>query len=409
MMQRGGAAVVLAVWLFSPSLGRAGLYSTEVPPQGEKIPRKGVHNIAADRFVRDYLPELMWIGRAILDDIFKEFVGLTKAEQERRVQEKTKTMSPDEQGRYLSQYKFWLLRRQYIERKEALQRKARQGRLTIEDRIDLSFYLLRLNDSVHAAIGVLKAPEAQASRHFMVYANLASAYMALAENSAKPRDRAENFGYALLYLRQTQEAWPKEWRGWTPEQRDWYGEAEKEEARLVRLRWKEALGQVRQPLPDGRPFEKPDDLFSVNFVGESGEFEPGKLAAAERKKLTGKELAIVQQLLTWSPRDSRLYWLLGELVNARGDQAQTDVLTAWRILEDIVQNLKVSNVPLLMKHRHALYEAVAARPAPTSWLPEFWQWALVGSLGGVIIAFLAYFQIKELRRRRQRAAAERKP
>ncbi len=64
---------------------------------------------------------------------------------------------------------------------------------------------------------------------------------------------------------------------------------------------------------------KLDGLFSVRFVGESGEWEAGNLAESQRARLPQDAMRIVQQLLLWMPHDRRLSWLFAELANARGD------------------------------------------------------------------------------------------
>src|SRR5205085_4989182 len=91
--------------------------------------------------------------------------------------------------------------------------------------------------------------------------------------------------------------------------------------KLINLRDREKLGKAGKA-----DFETVDALFDdgkkppspVRFVGESGKFEPGKLARGEKAKLPGNAIEIVQQLLVWLPGDDRLYWLLGELYNAQG-------------------------------------------------------------------------------------------
>jgi hypothetical protein len=433
MKRQGLAAGVLAVCLLCPQTGQAGLYSMEDPPPGETTLPKRPWEFELEQFLPYILPELMQIGNSQLDDQFKHLLGLGKEEQERLVTKATEKMSTkEERGLYRTLYKYWLLRRQYIERKDALQAKRRQGRLTQDDCINLSFYLLRLNESLDDAIGLLKSPEAQAAspHYFMVAANLATAYLRLADGS-KPGD-SRNLVEAMTISRQAIKNWPRQRPGWTAEQLNWYLEAEQQQLKLIRLRLREAIDKARQPPPEqAPPFDKPDALFAVNFVGDSGQFEPGKLAAAERKKLPANALAIVQQLLTWSPRDSRLYWLLGELLNTRGDEKPGDVVWAARIMDDLVKNRTLSNVRMLREHRFQLNQAAPefarkasnlrlpdaiagkpeagpSRPPPeatppqTGWQPELWQLVLVGTLGAAIIGFLAYFQIKELRRRRQR-------
>ena len=60
--------------------------------------------------------------------------------------------------------------------------------------------------------------------------------------------------------------------------------------------------------PDGQC--KLDDLFGIRYVGEDGSYQPGKLAAAEAKKLPANAAALVQQLALWLPADGRLLWQL---------------------------------------------------------------------------------------------------
>ncbi len=105
-----------------------------------------------------------------------------------------------------------------------------------------------------------------------------------------------------------------------------------------------------------------DDLFGVKFLNEAGQYEPGKLAEAERKKLPGDAIAIVQQMLLWSPTDARLYWLLGELYAATGQFAE-----AKKVMDECVSEARqFGNRKLLMDHRtlvRAAAEAQAEREA----------------------------------------------
>src|SRR5207249_11499746 len=119
--------------------------------------------------------------------------------------------------------------------------------------------------------------------------------------------------------------------------------------KLVRLR-------QRQP----RDAQELDDLFGVRFVGEGNQYEPGKLAAAQRKQLPSDAAAIVQQLALWLPADGRLLWQLGELANAHGD-----VRTAAAILDGCVTEFGLG-VPELRRRRQqmrAAADALAQQPA----------------------------------------------
>src|SRR6185295_16567000 len=91
-----------------------------------------------------------------------------------------------------------------------------------------------------------------------------------------------------------------------------------------------------------------DDLFGVRFVDAEGGYTPGKLAAAEQKKLPAAAIAIVQQLALWLPADGRLLWQLAELANAHGD-----VRTAAAIMDGCVTEFAMS-APELRRRRQVL-------------------------------------------------------
>jgi hypothetical protein len=145
-----------------------------------------------------------------------------------------------------------------------------------------------------------------------------------------------------------------------------------------------------------------DELFPVKFVGPGGQFEPGTIADAERAKLPADATAVVQQLLLWTPADTRLYWLLGELYNAKGDLAAAD-----SIFEQCVWSRRYDN-PALREHRRLVKEALAAQAPPPSppaedWKPTSRQLVLVGGVSGAVLLTLAYFQLRQLFRRRRPA------
>src|SRR5262249_15279939 len=86
--------------------------------------------------------------------------------------------------------------------------------------------------------------------------------------------------------------------------------AEQLHLKLVRLRAREKAGT-----------QSLDDLFGVRYVGPSGKYERGTLAAEGSKKLPSTALAATQQLALWLPADGRLLWQLAELAGAHGDVA----------------------------------------------------------------------------------------
>jgi tetratricopeptide (TPR) repeat protein len=302
------------------------------------------------------------------------------------------------------------LRKHYLTRRDELQAKARAGGLTTEEKVNLSEYLIRLRQ-FEEAVELLTPVAAQERQNFMVFANLATAHQ-----GAGRLDRARS------YLEQVKDYWPREWPGWSQQQLDWYRQAEKYHLLLVRLRDRElAMQRPGQP----KAAEGLDPLFTdgkgpVRFVGESGQYEAGKLAAAEQAKLPKDARAVVQQLLLWVPggapgaEDTRLYWQLGELYNAAGDisaAAQVFDQCVWnqrfdasdlRSHRKVVQAALPESEPLVLQGATA--DVPTAAPAPAegpTWLPNTRTLVGVGSVAAVVVVALVYLQIREFRRRRK--------
>jgi len=290
-------------------------------------------------------------------------------------------------------------RDRYLERKGELERKRKAGDATLEDLIDLSYYLIGLAE-YQQAVELLEGSVVRSERFrteygrnplvFMAFANLGSAYQIMGQN-----DRA------AAYLTQVKDYLPRAGKapppGWSKEQLEWAREAEKQQLRLLRTRASEINNAPGGKL---KPPETVDDLFGVKFAGESGQYEAGQLAEAERKKLPPNALAIVQQLLLWLPAgdrqyDARLFWLLGEVYNAQGDvPAAHDCLDrcSWD---------RALNATELREHRQVLQEALPKAAAPPGWLPPPEKLYLVGGVTWMAIMVLLYFQMREFRRRRQ--------
>jgi tetratricopeptide (TPR) repeat protein len=291
-------------------------------------------------------------------------------------------------------------RKHYLARRDELLAKDRRGNLTVEERVNLSEYLIRLGQ-YEKAVEVLTPTAAQERRNFMVFANLATA-----------NQYAGRLDRAIGYLPTVRDIWPQEWPGLSKEQLEWYRRVEKYHLDLAKLRYREIAGGAKPP-------NSLDNLFgTVRFVGESGQYEAGTLAAKEREKLPKDALAIVQQLQMWLPEDTRLYWLIGELYNAEGD-----VEAAAKIFDDCVWGRRFDNTEL----REHLKIVQAAKPkagplefepraassgqkaepkdldARPSWLPETKQLILVGGVAGLLVLGLVYLQVREFRRRRKQS------
>jgi hypothetical protein len=276
-----------------------------------------------------------------------------------------------------------------------------------ERKISLSGYLMR-RGKYREAIDLLTLPAIRERTNFLVLANLGTAY------HLEDRD----MGRATDYLRQALLAWPRSLKeldknmeallkpmGWDEDTLLWYREAEKYHLKLVTLRAKELAR------PCGKPAETLDNLFDVDFKYEGDKLAPGVKAA-----LPANALAIVQQLLIWLPNDPRLYWLLGELYHASG--TPEDMAAARQILSDLGGFNGRYPVKGVRDHLHALGPAVplqpnipppenplpAKAPEDTSTLFDL-RPLLIGFGAGVLVTLLAYWQLRELRRRAERSAS----
>src|SRR5205814_10434233 len=128
--------------------------------------------------------------------------------------------------------------------------------ITVEERVNLSAYLIRLRQ-YEQAVEILTPVAFRDQRNFMVFANLATAHQ-----HAGRLDRARG------YLEQMQDVWPGDWPNLSNAQLDWYRRAESYHLKLVRLRYRESLAAA-----GGRTkgYENLDDLFAseagpVHFI-----------------------------------------------------------------------------------------------------------------------------------------------
>lgn len=344
--------------LAAAATAQAGLYNTaepDEPPASLLLTPKGVQPLPFERFRRDILSDLIGIANP-------------------------KPESPQ--------------RRRYLARRDEFLAKTRSGRLSAEEQMNLGAYLIRLKQYDDAVRLLTRAAEEEPS-NAMLLANLGTAH----QGNGQP----ERAIYWLQRLKRK-----GRWNGLAAPQRDWFQHAEEYHLKLLLLRSGE--------MPRGggsQPANEVDALFGaavapVRWIGESGHYEPGQLAASERAKLPTDALALVEQLLIWLPDDTRLYWLFGEILNAQGD-----VQGAAAVFEDCVWN-RGWNVETLKEHRRLVNEAkpaaepveqIAATTAPPNqpppdWLPGRRKLLIVGSLACAIIAGLVTLQIKEVRRRR---------
>jgi len=194
-----------------------------------------------------------------------------------------------------------------------LEQAAKDRKLSADELADQGALLVRLGDA-GKAVDLLRSAQRSYPNHFKIAANLGTAYQLTGE-----------LDQAVAALREAVRLAPGK-----------YLDAEKAHLRLVEFRRKQA--KDNQDL---------DDLFGVRYVGEGGKYEPGQMAAAERKKLPEDAAAIAQQLALWLPADGKLLWQLGELAAAHGD-----VRTAAAIMDGCVTEFGL-RAPDLRAHRQA--------------------------------------------------------
>jgi Tfp pilus assembly protein PilF len=218
------------------------------------------------------------------------------------------------------------LRIKYEEARARLEKAQQQRKLTADEQADLGALYVRLGDAAKA-IQLLRAAQHEHPKHFHIVANLGTAWQLQGD-----------WDQAAACLREAVELAP--------------GKLQKAEEYQLKL--------VLQRRREGRETQKLDDLFGVQFVGESGKYEPGKLAEAQSKKLPSEAAALAQRLALWLPADGRLLWQLAELANAHGD-----FKTAAAIMDGCVTEFGL-HAPDLRQHRQAVRAAAdeLAKSAP---------------------------------------------
>lgn len=265
------------------------------------------------------------------------------------------------------------LKKQYQRKAAELQGKQFGGPLGTEDKINLSAYLIGLGKYEEAAR--LLEPDARRAQpsDFMLLANLATAYFL-----AGQLERAADYQGLLV------SNWPSQAPGYTPEQLRWLRSVEMSLYRLMLLRRKE--------IADRTQINHPDDIFKAQFVGKDGKYLPGKLP--DEQQLPADALATTQQLILWLPFDNRLYWLLGEVLNAQGQQRDT-----LGVFDELIWS--GYNVPALKEHRGVIQDAqpVVDPPQPLLLFTPRVIAVLVFASG--LVLYFVILQLREFFRRWQ--------
>jgi hypothetical protein len=232
------------------------------------------------------------------------------------------------------------LRTVYLEAAAALEKTGKQRPLAPDEAADLGALYVRLG-TPGKAVELLRTAQRTHADHFAIAANLGTAWQLQGD-----------LDQAVLALQQAVRLAPEKAKT-----------AEELHLKLVRLRRAQAKDE-----------QGIDDLWGARFVGESGKYEVGKLAADERKKLPDDAVAQLQRLALWLPADGRLLWQLAELANAHGDPK-----TAAAMMDGCVNEFGMHAADL-RQHRQAtraVADALEKNPADTP-KPEH-----EGHLGGL--------------------------
>jgi tetratricopeptide (TPR) repeat protein len=242
----------------------------------------------------------------------------------------------------------------YLRQAAALEEERKKGVFSTMDLVNLSACYIRLGrgpkpqkDYLREAIRLLNsAPE---RNHFLVQANLASAYFIRGESG--------DLDLAIRCQRQALYAWPNVWGDWPkvpPLQK--FGQ-------LVRYRrcertfldLLEKRSEETRPGNRGTGFLDIDPIFpGLRLVGPGpkGEYEAGALSSTVNDRLPSNAYDTVLQLVLWYPQDMRLYWLLGEMLNAIGEVTAAD---------EILNELDTTSPYFKDLHAHHMVLAPAAR------------------------------------------------
>ena len=214
-------------------------------------------------------------------------------------------------------------RARYEEAAAKLEKAARERKLTADELADLGAVHVRLGETARA-VELLRTAQREHPNHYAIASNLGTAWQLHGD-----------LEQAAACLKEAVRLAPGK-----------HQKAEEAQLKLVRLRQRA-----------GRDGQGLDDLFGVRFIGESGKYEAGKIAEAQRKKLPADAVTVAQQLALWLPADGLLLWQLAELANAHGD-----VRTAAAILEGCVTEFGL-RLAEIREHRQAVRAAADALAA----------------------------------------------
>ena len=292
-----------------------------------------------------------------------------------------------------------------------------------EDKLQVSAVLVRRLKSKQAE-DYLRPLALRETENFLLQSNLATAL----HQQGKLQEAWDVLNETL----RRKKYWPEDWTGLSEAQRNFlvnemgwnegpftfYRTCDTYYLKLLKLRLREKLAKKDPKAPQtlDRLFDDgKDPPTPIEFVSADGRFEAGKIAPAAKERLKKTSaLEIVQQLVAWQPDDLRLYWLLGEVYNAQGNEA--GIRAAHQIFGEL---LKADYPGGDLEHRYGvLQEALdrmrlaedrklqsdldkTERRAENEPLNLDWRTIGVSFGAGFVVAIFALWQVREIRRRRQ--------
>ncbi len=225
-----------------------------------------------------------------------------------------------------------------------LEEQKANGVFSTIDRLNLSACYIRLGEMNKAIRLLSSGPD---RKHFLVQANLASAYFL---RGLSLQAEGDDLLIAHRYQEQALDAWPDVWAPFGPGQLVHYRRCERVFLTLLEKRREETTG----PRRNASPLEVDAIFPGFRLVGPgpAGEYEAGGHSPKVLDRLPVDAYSTVLQLVVWYPQDLRLYWLLGEFLNVFGH-----VVPASEILTELSAN----DLPFkdLAKHRRVLRAGAA--------------------------------------------------
>jgi hypothetical protein len=309
---------------------------------------------------------------------------------------------------------------------EALGQGTRPNLDSLGQKINYSAVLLRRG----RAHGALQFLQSVSPRNFVV-----ESHDAMAHFLTETPDLEEK---SLIYMKRALEKWPKSWSdlnedqqnslkslGWDFADFDRYRKCEVYLQRLMIHRLDEKKKRQKKLKVD----DMLDPIFlnaknePIRFRNEKGEYDVGKIAAADKEQLYPDFVDDVQQLLLWMPSDKRLLWLLAEAYNASAmfKQNPKDKLLAIHSANKVFKQLRNFEFPAeygrqdIADHHQMIEAYVAANPLDVFVLPpdvedpndvkmtstQWYRTLAIAIAIGVAVGMLALWQVQEWRRRRQ--------